>query len=156
MQSFFLCRSCGSRLQHAGSGAPRADAVGDATQGLEIGPFRELVVFGRGRDVCADNTHREVRDVGEGDLGAVELEGNLLAGCWYIWTFGEIEEIKLTFATLYCRLLVMYSSTEPGCLDRISPALNLSSRALFKGMVPVTLMPDIASRFAFCASSLMS
>lgn len=77
----FLCRSCRSRLQHAGSGAPRADAVGDATQGLEIGPLGELVVFGCGRDVCADNTHREVRDVGEGNLGAIELEGNLLAGC---------------------------------------------------------------------------
>ena len=68
--------------------------------------------------------------------------------------FGE--RLELTLATLYCRLLAMYSSTEFGCLERISPALNLSSRALFRGMVPVTLMPDIAARFAFCASSLAS
>jgi len=54
-------------------GAPSADAVGDATQGLEIGPFRELVVFGCGRDVCADDADGEVGDVGEGYLGAVEL-----------------------------------------------------------------------------------
>ena len=93
MQSLFLCRSCGSRLQHAGSGAPRADAVGDATQGLEIGPFGELVVFGRGRDVCADNTHREVRDVGEGNLGAVELGGDWLAG-WDADVFGHLERSR--------------------------------------------------------------
>ena len=53
--------------------APSADAVGDATQGLEIGPFGELVVSGGGRDVCADDADGEVWDVGEGDLGAVEL-----------------------------------------------------------------------------------
>ena len=55
-------------------GAPSADAVCDATQSLEIGPFRELVVFGCRRDVCADDADGEVWDVGEGDLGAVELE----------------------------------------------------------------------------------
>jgi hypothetical protein len=55
------------------SSTPSADAVGDTTQGLEIGPFRELVVLGRGRDVCADNADGEVGDVGEGDFSAVEL-----------------------------------------------------------------------------------
>ena len=62
--------------KHIDLGAPSADAVGDATQGLEIGPFRELVVFGCGCDVCANHADGEVGDVGEGDLGAVELGGN--------------------------------------------------------------------------------
>lgn len=64
-----------SSVTHAGSGAPSADAVGDVTQGLEVGPFGELVVFGSGRDVCADNADGEVGDVSEGDLSAVELGG---------------------------------------------------------------------------------
>ena len=73
----------------------------------------------------------------------------------HVKIFGR-HEVGLTLATLYCRLLAMYSSTEPGCLELISPALNLSSRALFKGMVPVTWMLDIAARFALDASSLAS
>jgi hypothetical protein len=59
--------------QRTDSGAPSADAVGDATQGLEVVPFWELVVLGRGSDVCADDADGEVGDVGERDLGAVEL-----------------------------------------------------------------------------------
>ena len=72
MQSFSVVPAVS--VEHADSGAPSADAIGDLTQGLEIGPFRKLVVFGGGRDVCADDADGEVRDVGEGDLGAVELE----------------------------------------------------------------------------------
>ena len=73
MQSFSVVPAVS--VEHADSGAPSADAIGDLTQGLEIGPFRKLVVFGGGRDVCADDADGEVRDVGEGDLGAVELGG---------------------------------------------------------------------------------
>jgi hypothetical protein len=50
----------------------------------------------------------------------------------------------------------MYSSTDSGFLDRKSPALYLSSKALFKGIVPVTWIPDMAARFAWCASSAAS
>jgi hypothetical protein len=73
-KAFLFLRS--QFTQRTGSGAPSADAVGDATQGLEIGPFWELVEFGRGRDVCADDADGEVGDVCEGDLGAFELRGD--------------------------------------------------------------------------------
>ena len=73
MQSFSVVPAVS--VEHADSGAPSADAIGDLTQGLEVGPFGELVVFGGGRDVCADDADGEVGDVGEWDLGAVKLEG---------------------------------------------------------------------------------
>lgn len=50
----------------------------------------------------------------------------------------------------------MYFSTDSGFLDRKAPALYLSSKALFNGMVPVTWMPAIAARFDFCLSSVAS
>ena len=53
--------------------APSADTVSDTTKRLEVVPARELVFFRGGRDVCADYADGEVGDVGEGDLGAVEL-----------------------------------------------------------------------------------
>lgn len=73
MQSFSVVLAVS--ITHAESGAPSADAIGDLTQGLEIGPFGELVVFRGRRDVCADDADGEVGDVGERDLGAIKLEG---------------------------------------------------------------------------------
>lgn len=53
---------------------PGTDAFGDATQSLEVGPFRELVFLGCGSNVCADDADGEVWDIGKWNLGAVELE----------------------------------------------------------------------------------
>jgi hypothetical protein len=127
-----------SKYTNRSSSAPNTDAFGDVMQSLEVGPFGELVVFRCGRDVCADDVDGKVWDVGDGDLGAIELEVIAVSRISEQALGAFIYERRLTLATRYCRLLAMYSSTDSGFLDRRSPALYLSSKALFKGIVPVT------------------
>lgn len=70
----YVQSSASSVHKHRSSGAPSTDAVGDAMQSLPVVPFRELVVFGRRRDVCADHFDGEIGDFIVGYFGAVELE----------------------------------------------------------------------------------
>lgn len=97
-----MCKLCISVHTNRSSGAPSTDAVGDAMQSLPVVPFRELVVFGRRGDVCADHFDGKVRDFVVGYLGAVELGSNGQS----VVTWEVTLEIEPTLATLYCRLLV--------------------------------------------------
>lgn len=112
--------------------ASAVDAFGNVSQGLEVGPAWELIVFRCRRDVCAHHVDREAGHICERDLGAVELMK--ISQC----KLRSAVQSLLTLATLYCRLLAIYSSTCSGCMERISPAFAFSSKALVKGIVPVT------------------
>lgn len=57
----------------ASSAAGRTATIGDVLERVPVAPLRELVAFGRGRDVRADDRHIEVWHVGERNLSAVKL-----------------------------------------------------------------------------------